>query len=323
MVSAIDIQTGDTTVSLDQKASGVLLQKKKQSVLEAKLLNAVLADLPTEVSRLLHVGANAKWCDGDGVTLLHLVSSAKVAKMLIAAGADVNAKDKYNCSPLHFAKDEAIMRVFLLQPGVDMNVVDDMGQSPIFFADAKCTRLLLNNGANPNLTDNLGKKPLHYASAAQTRILLKAGVDVNARDNEGRTAMFGASPAKAKQLMSKGGQTCVSDNRGFTPLHTAESFEEAEFFLKHGTNVNVINIFNEPALVYARDEDHMELLFDRGARVDIVMKNKLSVLDLPHVKWAYNQLNGIENEQDEPLELNKKHQIMSMFGRVRNASLAR
>jgi ankyrin repeat protein len=49
--------------------------------------------------------------DADGATMLHsatLNSKEDLAKALLAAGADVNAKDKFGKTPIFYARDQKL-----------------------------------------------------------------------------------------------------------------------------------------------------------------------------------------------------------------------
>ena len=76
-------------------------------------------------------------------------------RMLLGAGADVNAQDKAGSTPLHRAArngDVAVIRV-LLEAGAEVNAQDHDG-SPLYHAvfrgDVAATRMLLEAGADPS-----------------------------------------------------------------------------------------------------------------------------------------------------------------------------
>ena len=73
------------------------------------------------------------------MTVLHLAAwgkcSAKVVQVLIEAGADVDAVDSDQWSPLHYAsmRNPAVVPV-LLEAGAKVNVLDNIQRSPLLEA---------------------------------------------------------------------------------------------------------------------------------------------------------------------------------------------
>jgi Ankyrin repeats (3 copies) len=75
--------------------------------------------------------------DGDGHTILHRVfyqnsadDKVEVAKLLIAAGANVNARDDEGCTPLLYASSVPEIEL-LLKSGADINAESTIGQTPL------------------------------------------------------------------------------------------------------------------------------------------------------------------------------------------------
>lgn len=87
--------------------------------------------------------------------------------MLLAKGADVNARNNKGETPLHLAAS--------------------------FSGNTDIIKLLLVHGAKVTLMANDGKTPLHYAawnaSPNATKLLPAHGADVDARDNAGLTPL--------------------------------------------------------------------------------------------------------------------------------------
>ena len=97
------------------------------------------------------------------MTVLHLAAkfkcSAELTKILIEAGADVDAVDSDQSSPLHYASgwNPAVVPV-LLEAGAKVNVLDYSQESPLFKA-AKCNHeasvvALMAASADPHLGDS-------------------------------------------------------------------------------------------------------------------------------------------------------------------------
>jgi ankyrin repeat protein len=137
---------------------------------ELSLGNAARAGDAATVRRRLAAGDNVNARDAFGMTALHWScygGRQSIAELLIAAGADVRARDASQETPLHYAATRATTDL----------------------AD-----LLLAHGADADARDAAGQTPLHYAAIwngrqETTRRLIAAGADVNAKDNEGFTPL--------------------------------------------------------------------------------------------------------------------------------------
>ncbi len=123
-----------------------------------------------------------------GDTLLHVAAAAyatDVARALVAAGADVRARNRRGAEPLHYAADggptlrtwnpraQARVVAFLIEAGADPNAVDKSGVAPLHRAvRTRCTgavRALLEGGANPRSKNANGSTPLDLASTTTGR----------------------------------------------------------------------------------------------------------------------------------------------------------
>jgi hypothetical protein len=116
----------------------------------------------------------------EGDTALHVAAAAKqtrIAKELIARGADVRAKNRRGAEPLHYAVDGG--------PG-----------SPVWNPNEQIAIIaeLIRAGADPNAFDKSGVAPLHRAvrnrCAAAVRSLIEGGADPKAPNRNGSTPML-------------------------------------------------------------------------------------------------------------------------------------
>jgi uncharacterized protein len=121
------------------------------------------------VKRFLARGQDVERRSPDGFTPLGLsvfFRQPAVARLLIEAGADVNAKasNSLQVAPIHAA---------------------------IARSDLQTLQLLLENGANPDLTQQRLMRPMHEAAAAgnlpAVAMLLIFGAEPDARNEEGKT----------------------------------------------------------------------------------------------------------------------------------------
>ena len=132
-----------------------------------------------EVRTLLAQGASIGAKDVRGRTALMAATHAnqiETAAVLIAAGADVNARDNIKDSPYLYAGAEGrhleSVRE-LLKTKIDVNHVNNYGWTALLEVCLKhrgpvyidIVRVLLAGGANPNLADKEGVTPLAHAES--------------------------------------------------------------------------------------------------------------------------------------------------------------
>lgn len=154
---------------------------------------------------------DAKWLDRARTT------QAKLIAHLLAAGADVNARDTIDRTPLLAVASADDIGVKLMCPGgyhplgpleplptverlisagADVNARDVAKNSILLMmasVDAKIVRLLVDAGAEINCQNRHGYSPLQYAAMAADpeaiAILLAAGADIDPRDENGFTPL--------------------------------------------------------------------------------------------------------------------------------------
>ncbi|XP_049839674.1 uncharacterized protein LOC126284640 [Schistocerca gregaria] len=133
-----------------------------------------------------------------------LIEAAKNGAMpelqaLLAAGADVGAKDEKSNTALHWAAWEGYTQAVrcLMEAGAHKDIGNSVKNTPLHWAAwggrAAVVRLLLASSANPNVRNQDGMTPLHEAAkhgrADVAIVLLDAGADKEARTNEGYTPL--------------------------------------------------------------------------------------------------------------------------------------
>jgi ankyrin repeat protein len=152
---------------------------------------------------------------------------ADQVKKLLAAHADVNARNFQGSTPLH---------------------------SAAYAFGAEVIPMLVEAGSDVNARDNTGRTPLHVAmigsnSSAKSAIpyLLQAKADVNAVDDDGCTPLVylfryqnPCNIEKLRQLMEGSPNVNLAPKGGFGPLHWAssESTEAVDILIAGGANIN-------------------------------------------------------------------------------------
>lgn len=190
--------------------------------------------------------------DEHGSRPLHQVNSAKMAQLLLAAGADVNGQNRYGEPPIFFAHGEVLQH--LLSAGADAAIIGKFRQTALLnYHTAEDIRLLLAAGANPHVLHIDKRTPLHEARDAESvRIYTELGLDVNARDILGNTPLFCPNnPEVAQALLAAGADPRAVNNEGETPLHHCVSAEVAECLIAAGAHVNEEDARGRTPLDYA------------------------------------------------------------------------
>ncbi len=102
--------------------------------------------------------------DQRGTTLLMhaaAIGSPEAVKFLLDKGADVNAKNELEATPLILAAGNPEKARMLVEKGADVNAHSKLGRTPLIIAAGcdGCTstvKLLLDKGADPNAKDKQG-----------------------------------------------------------------------------------------------------------------------------------------------------------------------
>lgn len=125
-----------------------------------------------------------------------------LARRLLKAGADVNARDHIRRTPLHLAARTGNVPLgrLLLQEGADVNAQDHEGSTPLHEAvdQPSMIRFLLEHEAKPNYrTKTLGLTLLHRAVLKKQppiiKLLARHQANLDLKDNDGETPLGAAT----------------------------------------------------------------------------------------------------------------------------------
>lgn len=271
----------------------------------AGFLTSIRSEPPSSVAKAIAASPEfVKAADLGGSTPLHHAAgfaSLETMTLLLDKGADVNAKNRRNSTPLHWAiHDEAKVRL-LLSRGAAVNARNVEGHTPLYLATGlgngnAVTQLLLEKGADPAIAAANGQTSLMRAAArgdvAALRMLVAKHADVNTRNGAGETAlMFAAtngSPDAVRFLLDNGADARARSKRSETALGnagTAGVEETVRMLLDRGAEVDVRNIRGYSALMLAASSDAIptgavKLLLARGADTSFTADYDDSALDL-------------------------------------------
>ncbi|KDQ17289.1 hypothetical protein BOTBODRAFT_105880 [Botryobasidium botryosum FD-172 SS1] len=187
-------------------------------------LNANL-HIPDEVGRQpLH---HAAYWSHAGAIKGSFDARPAIMRLLLDAGAELEAKDNNGDTPLSLANENgrvssSAIRA-LVEAGAELGAQNAYGNTPLLLSamqgSAPTVRLLLLVGADPRSRSPNRSTPLHFAfalmghpegPAAISALLATVGMDINAKDRDGRTplcrAVFHGSSPAIRVLQGAGAQ---------------------------------------------------------------------------------------------------------------------
>jgi hypothetical protein len=203
---------------------------------------------------------------------------------LLAAGADVNARDRDGMTPLMRAALHGCydLTMLLVRKGALVNTTDTFGVTALMQAawagHVRIVEALLASGADPNLQSILDYPDLKQAGVNAligasmngnlevAKILLDQNARLNQQDAGGQTALMCASQGDylpvVELLLSRGAKTEIKDQFGRTALTIATiygNFDVVCALVTAGANVYTKDIHNKKPIVYASALDHDEI----------------------------------------------------------------
>jgi ankyrin repeat protein len=247
---------------------------------DLRLVTAVKNRDIAAVRTLLKQHGDPNSADVDGTTPLIWAAhngESEIGRLLIAAGANVKATNRYGVSALIEAATigNAGLIEALLKAGADPNSTYAAGETALMLAartgNLTAVKLLLDRGANVNGADEFkGYAPLLFAATENqpevAKLLIEHGADVNARS---RRFEFGELKS------ASGGALMERAEGGMNALQYAAregNVEVGRVLIAAGADVNAPEPQHKftPLLIaiYNGKYDFASLLIERGAYVN-------------------------------------------------------
>lgn len=222
------------------------------------LILAVRAEDNARVKSLLARGAKPDemdgWADRRGKTALHYAKSAEVVEMLLAAGADVNAVDSSNVTPLH----EAMKRY---HPGNS--------------ASRKVVQFLVENGASVNASrqGNHAATPIQVAAAGRHREMVEWLRNHGAAYDPQSVVWLDDIEHLEREILAGRIDPILfrSEYGRRTLLHLARSPAAVDMLVKHGAPLEELDAWKATPLFSALGNRRPEVaraIINNGAKTD-------------------------------------------------------
>lgn len=180
---------------------------------------------------------NPEWY---GETYLHhaaTVGDADVVARQLASGADANAKDRFDQTPLHRAANASVVRE-LVRGGSKIEATDSNGFTPVWVAirdgREETAHALIDSGASVDVRDASGRTLLHLAVERGVMSIIERLAEqrklVEAVDKDKNTALHllasgtlegGRALVISALLIASGCNRTARDSRGMTAQEIA------------------------------------------------------------------------------------------------------
>ncbi|MEE9128683.1 MAG: ankyrin repeat domain-containing protein [Phycisphaerales bacterium] len=183
-----------------------IASRRSAATIDSALATAARSGDVAAIGQAIKDGKSLELLDEEGATLLGIAARAKqaeVVRVLLEAGAKIEARDQKGRSPLMAAaqtrQSSADVVRALIAKGADVNTRDSMiGGTPLCwaagpFGNPQIVTALLQASADVNAADNFGLTPLMWAvrfgGPSTVKALVDAGADTAATNKQGRSAL--------------------------------------------------------------------------------------------------------------------------------------
>jgi len=264
--------------------------------------------------------------DGRGCTPLYTAcirNQVAVANFLIDRGADLNARNNWNLTPLHGANGvygqdvELIKR--LIAEGADVNARGSRNETPLYWAAARgnltVAKVLMDNGADPNVYGQAFGTILHHSinlgHPQMAQLLIENGAKPNQKDPSGRTELHLAAikgyAGLARLLIDRKADIHAVDRHDRTALYYAAKHgyrSVADILIDAGADKSTIiekNYGKAPQLAAPLEDGEVYCWFLGGDGYAVKTKDHLLLFDPPGMDESPES--GLANGHLNPREL--------------------
>lgn len=237
------------------------------------LIYALIQKKGAVAKLLIKAGADVNAVGKDGQTPIIVLASrlrdVKIGQLLAERGADLQAQSKNDGTALHLAvgTKKLDFAEWLLESGVPVDIQGG------YKNDTPLLRCCRSDSGEMNANE-----------MAAARFLIGRGADVNARNDSGENALtLAAASASAdflRELITVHGAKVSATEMGNTPLHSfaGDSSSDTEIWtllIDAGADVDAQNVHGLTALheaIDARNLKAVKFLVENGAKTDLKSK---------------------------------------------------
>ena len=283
---------GSPYVQMKKTLLVTLLTIASLSGAELTLTDAVKAGNRDAVRAMVATPAGksaVKTAEPDGTTALHWATRADdgtMARLLIAAGANPNAVNRYGVTPLSLAANNASAELvdLLLKAGADARTVVKDGETVLMAAartgSPQAVQMLIEHGAVVDAREErMGETALMWAVAENhpeaATLLIEHGADVNLRTN--------VLTFPKDRFGLEGVLTILPHGRWTSLMYAARqgSLDAAKVLVDAHADVNALDPDRSTPAVIATINGHYDvaaMLIERGADPNITDTSGMGVL---------------------------------------------
>ena len=242
------------------------------------LLEAAARNDIDEVRRLLSLSVTPDSTNEDGLTALHqccIDDSEEMMKVLVEFGADVNAADSEQWTPLHAAATCGHLHLvkFLIDSGANLLAVNGDGNMPYDICEDETTLSYIENEmAKRGVTQELIDTTRSKTETLMLHDLMKLAQghgDLEYRDGQGATPLHIAAAngylSVLEFLLDHHCSTEVCDEDLWQPLHAAACWghlEAVEILSQNGADISAVTRSGETPFDITEDPEIKERLVE-------------------------------------------------------------